>query len=248
MLRSVKDLQSYTVHAEDGEVGSVYSFLINDRTWVVMYIAVEAGNWIEDHKVLISPVVVKEVDWRERSLLTGLTRKEIKERPDMEEKSYLPLQNAEEALYEDWPIYWEPILGEPGRYPLPLIMEEEGKEKPEEKEPHSHMRSSLDLMDYFIHAKDGEIGHVEDFITESGKGWRIRYVVVDTRNLLPGKKVLISPQWIQKIDWREGEVYIDHTREEVKASPEFDPHAPVNREYEEVLYDYYGRPKYWSVD
>jgi len=38
---------------------------------------------------------------------------------------------------------------------------------------------------------------------------------------------------------------MDHSREEIKNSPEFDPAAPVNREYEEVLHDYYGRPKYW---
>jgi hypothetical protein len=36
------------------------------------------------------------------------------------------------------------------------------------------------------------------------------------------------------------------SREMVENSPEFDPSATVNREYELRLYDYYGRPKYWS--
>jgi stress response protein YsnF len=35
------------------------------------------------------------------------------------------------------------------------------------------------------------------------------------------------------------------TRDQIKNSPEFDPAAPVNRAYEERLFDYYGRPKYW---
>jgi hypothetical protein len=38
---------------------------------------------------------------------------------------------------------------------------------------------------------------------------------------------------------------IDLDREKMKASPEFDPSARVNREYEEVFYDYYGRRRYW---
>jgi len=29
--------------------------------------------------------------------------------------------------------------------------------------------------------------------------------------------------------------------------PPFDPNLAVNRQYEEVLYDYHGRPKYWQV-
>ena len=40
---------------------------------------------------------------------------------------------------------------------------------------------------------DGEIGHVEDFIIDD-ETWAIRYLIIDTRNWWPGKKVLISPQ------------------------------------------------------
>jgi hypothetical protein len=36
---------------------------------------------------------------------------------------------------------------------------------------------------------DGEIGHVEDFILDT-EAWRIHYLALDTRNWLPGKKVL----------------------------------------------------------
>jgi hypothetical protein len=75
--------------------------------------------------------------------------------------------------------------------------------------------------------------------------WTIRYMVIDTRNWWPGKKVLVAPPWITEIDWGEARVHVDMTQTEIKSSPEFDPAAPVNREYEERLFDYYGRPKYW---
>ena len=74
----------------------------------------------------------------------------------------------------------------------------------------------------------------------------MRYLVVDTRNWLPGRKVLVSPDWVDAVDWSERKVHVGLTKEGVENSPEFDPNAPVNRRYEEMLYDYYGRPKYWA--
>ncbi len=76
--------------------------------------------------------------------------------------------------------------------------------------------------------------------------WEVRYLVIDTRNWLPGKLVLIPPLWAEDIDWETRRVEISLTREMIQNSPEFDPDTPVNRQYEEVFYDYYGRPKYWT--
>jgi len=97
---------------------------------------------------------------------------------------------------------------------------------------------------YRIHASDGEIGHVAEFIVQT-EGWVIRYLVADTRNWLLGKKILVSPAWVTHVDWDEEHLHVDLKREEIRGSVAFDPSAPVNREYEARLYDYYGRPKYW---
>jgi hypothetical protein len=86
---------------------------------------------------------------------------------------------------------------------------------------------------------------VEDFIAEDAL-WAIRYLVVDTRNWLPGKQVLISPQWLREIAYHEQRVEVSLTLEDIRKCPEFHPATPVNREYEERLYDYYGRPRYWE--
>jgi hypothetical protein len=40
---------------------------------------------------------------------------------------------------------------------------------------------------------------------------------------------------------------VDLTREQIKASPEYDASRPVERDYESRLHDYYGRPGYWSA-
>jgi hypothetical protein len=65
---------------------------------------------------------------------------------------------------------------------------------------------------------------------------------VDTRNWLPGKKVLLSPRWINRVKWADSSVHFDLTRESIKNSPEFDPAKTVYRDYEADLCDHYGRP------
>lgn len=113
----------------------------------------------------------------------------------------------------------------------------------EEADP--HLRSTREVIGYHIQANDGGIGHVDDFIA-GGEDWVIRYMIVDTRNWLPGRKVLVAPTWVKRVDWAKRDVYVDLSRETIENSPEFDPSAPVNREYELRLYDYYGRPRYWT--
>jgi uncharacterized protein YrrD len=114
-----------------------------------------------------------------------------------------------------------------------------------EVEGDPHLRSTREVIGYYIEASDGDIGHVEDFIIDV-EAWMIRYMVVNTRNWLPGKNVLVAPEWITAMSWGESKVMVDLTRDSIKSSPEFDPSAPVNRVYEEQLYDFYGRPKYWQ--
>jgi len=120
------------------------------------------------------------------------------------------------------------------------------QQKSEKSDENPHLRSSEEVKDYSIKATDDFIGHVEDFIFEDSI-WIIRYLVVDTRNWLPGKKVLISPEWIESVDWGSEIVHIDMNKNSIKNSPEYKPSDPVNRTYESQLYDYYGRPTYWDM-
>ncbi|MBN1992021.1 MAG: hypothetical protein JW953_04910 [Anaerolineae bacterium] len=71
----------------------------------------------------------------------------------------------------------------------------------------------------------------------------INYLVIDTRNWLPGRKVLLAPTWIEAVSWPGRQVYIDLAQETIKNSPEYDPSTPINEVYEERLYDFYGRPR-----
>lgn len=85
---------------------------------------------------------------------------------------------------------------------------------------------------------------MEDFFADEGD-WRIRYMLVDTRNWLPGRKVLVGTDWIESIDWTERNVYVTVASEQVENSPEYDPRAPLTRSYETDLYTHYQAPGYW---
>jgi len=108
----------------------------------------------------------------------------------------------------------------------------------------SHLRSTKEGSGYHIQALYGEIGHVADFIVDD-ETWAIRYLTVDTTNWLPGRKVLISPSWIERVSWTESKFFTNHTRDAIKTAPEFTSEALITRQYETSLYDFYKRRGYW---
>ena len=73
------------------------------------------------------------------------------------------------------------------------------------------MPNSIKKLDgYRILAGDGEVG-------------RVAYLIVDTHNGRPGKQVLVSPEWIQAVNWGERTVSVALTRAQIEQTPEYDP-------------------------
>jgi hypothetical protein len=85
---------------------------------------------------------------------------------------------------------------------------------------------------------------VDGFIVDD-EAWAIRYIEVATRNWWPGKKVLVSPAWIERVNWADSKVSVGLSREAIQNAPEYVESEPITREYENRLYFHYGRPPYW---
>ncbi|MGC9364361.1 MAG: PRC-barrel domain-containing protein [Fidelibacterota bacterium] len=247
MLRSINEIVGYSLDAEDGNIGKCWDFLFDDKFWTVRYMVADTGKWLPGRKVIISPISLGEPDWSAQAFPVRLTKKQIENTPGLDEAEPVSRQHEIRFFkYYGWPYYWGGAhvwgaVAFPGLLydRKPVDSDSVDKESGDE-----HLRSAREVTGYYIQARDGEVGHVEDFILDDD-AWIIRYLVVDTRNWLPGKKVLLAPDWIESIDWSCQKVVVDLTQEEIKASPEYDPKVPVNREYEERLYDFYGRPMYW---
>ena len=107
-----------------------------------------------------------------------------------------------------------------------------------------HLRSAHEVTGSYIRGADDTVGSVDDLLIDED-GWAIRYLVVDTGNWLPGRKVLIAPPWVTGVSWATQEVQLQLTRREIEASPEYAPDMTMDRAYEERLYSHYGQREYW---
>ena len=87
MLRSMKDLEGYSIGATDGQVGHVTDFYFDDDAWVIRYLVVETGSWLSSKKVLISPMSIRRPNWPARALEVAITREQIRHSPDIEPKN-----------------------------------------------------------------------------------------------------------------------------------------------------------------
>ena len=76
------------------------------------------------------------------------------------------------------------------------------------------------LKGFHLHASDGEIGHVDDFLVDPS--WKVAYLVVDTSNWVGGKSVLVSPTAIANVDVEKQEIRVRLTRKEIEKSPSID--------------------------
>ena len=102
-----------------------------------------------------------------------------------------------------------------------------------ERRDDPHLRSTGQVTSYHIHATDGEIGHEDDFVVDD-KSWEIRFLVVDTRNWLPGKNVLIRPRSITRVEWEDSSVHLNLTRKFIENRPEFISLKAVKRNNQSV--------------
>jgi hypothetical protein len=123
--------------------------------------------------------------------------------------------------------------------PLQSRRREENFARTERADGDPNLRSIEAVTGYHIHATDGEIGHVEDFLLDD-TDWSIHYLVVGTRNWWPGKKVLIAPGLAGTIDWSSRLANLKVNRQRVKDSPTYDPSVIVDRAFEKRFHGYYG--------
>jgi len=284
-------LRKFHVHASDGDIGEVTDGYFDDERWVVRYLVVNTGSWLNGREVLISPYSIFRVDDADSAIVTQLTRKQIEGSPSIDTAKPISRRQEESYLsYFGYPVYWpyttlwawgatpvvippeprlQPAMRPPiqvaGGRPASAVGEAPGTSSDTAAgsmattgatgatgattsaaaEVDSHLRSGREVTGYHIQGSDDAVGHVEDFLFDDDS-WAIRYLAADTRNWLPGKHVLISPQWILEVSWPERLVVVELKREEIEASPQYDPKHLPSRGDEANLHRHYHRPGYWG--
>ncbi len=263
MLRSLKDLKQYAVHAIDGDIGHVRDFYFDDSQWTVRYLILDTSEWLMGHQVLISPYSFGKPDWNKQSLPVNITREQVKKSPSIDTDKPVSRQHEGEFLgYYGYPYYWGGSgLWGGGMYPTDILANltsrdgpifnksGSGRSKAEQQRDRdqSHLRSCKEVIDYHVHASDGDIGHVSDMLVDQ-KTWAIRYLIVDTSNWWMGHKVLIAPLWIEQINWPDKKVTVDLTRQQIKDAVTYDPSIDYDRNHETALFQHYGKANYWELE
>jgi uncharacterized protein YrrD len=255
-LRRTKDLGEYTIAASDTDIGKVCDFYFDDKLWTIRYIVVDTGLILPGRKVLISPLALLHPAWSPLHLRVNLTSDQINNSPSVDVHKPISRQHeAEHRKYYGWPDYWEGD-GLWGSWPSPEALARASAESARIKTKvknrkkaasnDAHLRSVHEVIGYHINATDGEIGHLEDFLFDD-ETWQIRYAIVDTKNWWPGKKILLRPQWIERVSWAEREIYAKLSRESIQKAPEWNPDKPFSREYELKLHKHYGYAPDWTT-
>ncbi len=267
MLRSMNDLEDYAIRATDGTIGHVKDCYFDDRAWVIRYLVVDTGSWLSSRKVLISPISIGHANWAEKVLPVSITREQVKNSPDIDTDKPVSRQHEMRYLgYYGYPSYWDGAgIWGGGMYPGMLASEYGGvvaapyAAQPAIEEAYArafegqhqnddpHLRSCMEVVDYHIHATDGDIGHVQRVLVDE-ETWAIRYLVVNTSNWWLGHQVIVAPQWIRDVNWSDATVSVNLTRQSVQDAPPYESTAQLDRAQEMAVYKHYERAGYWASD
>lgn len=267
MLQKVKQIIGSHVFGLDGDVGKIKDVYFDDQSFNVRYLVVDTGTWLSSREVLLVPSYFQGTRFPSQVLQVSLTKKQVEDSPPV--SSDMPLsRQVEERLhtYFGWEPYWDtPFYPLPGIYSFPIGMgptglgsapspwspasaglnsepiPDEAKTTQQRALDHAdgHLRSFSEVNGYQIGATDGSIGHVMDLLIDSDT-WQISHLVVDTRNWLPGRHVVVATHLIKEISWDDQEVAVHLTREEIKHAPEYSPNMVIDTGYQERLAAYYG--------
>jgi hypothetical protein len=258
MLWNASAINGYAIAASDGKIGTISDFLFDDTNWLVRWLVVETGNWLIGRKVLLPSSALAHLDAEKQECSIKLTMQQIKDSPNIDTDRPVSRQMETSAYdYYGYSPYWNSGYGYLGGVGLmggygymggmggamPISPESRRREEAiadaQRDRDDVHLRSVEAVTGYHIHASDGEIGHAEDFLIEDAD-WSIRYLLVDTKNWWPGKKVLVSPRSVKKVDWSDRLVNIDVDRHKVEDSPAYDATRTIDGAFDEKFLTYYG--------
>jgi len=97
-LRSCSTVTGYHIKSQDGEIGHVQGWLVDEETWAIRYIVVDTSNWWLGHKVLVAPEWIREVSWADSIVSVNMTQQAIRERPHPGIHPCHPIANKRSAF------------------------------------------------------------------------------------------------------------------------------------------------------
>jgi hypothetical protein len=250
MLWNASAIIGFDIEGTDGLIGTVNDILFDDKSWTTKWIVVHTGPWLFGRKVLVPLVALGKPDHDSRHVAVQMTKQQIKDSPDID--TDLPVSRHIESHvynYYDQNPFWHSGFSPMGLQPpgsavfMPRVgfdtdpRYQNGTDAVPDDGDIS-LRSEVAVTGYHMKATDGAIGHLEDFLLDDAD-WRIKYIVVDTKDWLPGKRLVISPRLIRDIDWVARAFYLTVDRGKLKSSPSYDPEMADDGTFDHNVQDHF---------
>jgi hypothetical protein len=245
MLRCASKILGYRLSARDGEVGRCVDFLIEDQSWGVRHVVVEAaavktlvvkaGEPLQGQELLVSPQALPKAAWNFRRWLLESTRDQLQlevlpppdrdETADEHDVSFAELELSPSS--EVSPKLEHSTSSELAAPPNGTLAKEAAAEAPPLPDPLRTplLRSLKELLGYGLEAEDGPVGHIADLIVNDDS-WTCPYLVVSDSTRSPVRQVLLPVEWVKGVDTERRAVSISSSIERVQTEPEFHPEAP----------------------
>jgi hypothetical protein len=218
MQRRLSAFNKYTIEAPDGNAGYVTDSLFADNDWKLRWFVINAGSWLFGNNLLISPASLGRPDIRQHAFPVTLMKAQVKASRSINSDQPISLQMEDPNAWADNQQNWDAdgfvSNGFGSSYGLMSQHEAVPAGDP-------HLRSLAQLIGYNIHALDGDIGHLEDFLVDD-ETWQIEHAVIDTKNWGSGKHVLVPVTQIKSVNWGGRYIRIDQTRYTIKCSPSWE--------------------------
>ena len=213
MLHKLHNLIGQSVLAKEGEIGKVEEFYFDDQIWIIRYLILKTGHWLNGRRILIPPIAILNNSFRTGSFQVNLSKEQIRVSPEINtDKPVSRQQEIELYGHYSWQGYWESCFYEGGLEETVDTSSGIGNKIANDSSQNKkvsidiHLRSSIQVTGYPLLGTDGEIGEVEDFIIDD-TDWQLTYLNVCRKALDGGKDIRVPIGLIKQMQWNDSEFY-----------------------------------------
>lgn len=227
MFNLFTDLRRLSLRTREGSKASVDDLYIDDRDWAVRYVVADIGGFLTGRKALLGTDIVGRPDVDKGEWPVDADKDDLESAPSPEASPPVSEQQTTRLYRADEP-YPPVILGPSGAAYTPFMAEHQLDQLYREREladatesrGDAHLRSLGEIQGYGILGEGKErIGSVKDHLVNP-LDWRVRYIVADTGDWLPGRKVVLPVDALGTPSWERGEIAVELNRHQVESSPE----------------------------
>lgn len=81
-LRSTVEMMGAYVEAQDGSVGHVEDFILDDESWTIRYVVIDTEGWWSGKHVLAPVDLVESLGWDDKRMYMEASKEQLEESPE----------------------------------------------------------------------------------------------------------------------------------------------------------------------